>query len=274
MAKAGQFWQVVRGSPRGFATDPGFNPSPLPSSSIRARRTPRGPQPSPPPNASDTPTADPKITPLPPRPRQFVPALTANVGFWATLSLNIPDFTRYAYSQKAQLAGQAIGLPVTMFLFSFLALVVTSATAVIFGAPIADPVAVLSKIGGAGPTLMGLFGLAVATLSTNIAANVVAPANAFVNLNPQKLSFRTGGLIAATIGAAVCPWNLIGSTGGYIFVWLVGYSALLGPVVGIMLVDYFIVRPPFAPSPFQTPTHAARLAPASGGASPSLRQTD
>lgn len=98
------------------------------------------------------------------------------------------------------------------------------------------------QVGGAGPTLLGLFGLAVATLSTNIAANVVAPANAFVNLNPQRLSFRTGGLIAASLGAIICPWKLIGSTGGYIFVWLVGYSALLGPVVGIMLVDYFLVR--------------------------------
>lgn len=202
-----------------------------------------------------------------------------------------------------------------MFLFSFLALVVTSATAVIFGAPIADPVAVLSKIGGAGPTLMGLFGLAVATLSTNIAANVVAPANAFVNLNPQKLSFRTGkscsfnpvlhelppltflpsrhrlcvlhtktdfpyptfapgGVIAATLGAIVCPWNLIGSTGGYIFVWLVGYSALLGPVVGIMLVDYFIVRRnataplPRGVSPFalNRPVGVTRILPDEGDA--------
>jgi cytosine/uracil/thiamine/allantoin permease len=110
-----------------------------------------------------------------------------------------------------------------------------------------------AQVGGAGPTLLGLFGLAVATLSTNIAANVVAPANAFVNLNPQRLTFRTGGLIAASLGAIICPWKLIGSTGGYIFVWLVGYSALLGPVVGIMLVDYFLVRRREKDHPLDTP---------------------
>lgn len=172
----------------------------------------------------------------------FLPSLTANVGFWATLSLNIPDFTRYAYSQKAQLMGQALGLPVTMVAFSFLALVVTSSTVVIFGSPISDPVAVLAKVGGPVSTFLALVGLIVATLSTNIAANVVAPANAFVNLAPQKFNFKSGGLLTATIGALMCPWNLIGSTGGYIFVWLVGYSALLGPVAGILLCDYFLLR--------------------------------
>ena len=172
----------------------------------------------------------------------LLPALTANVGFWATLSLNMPDFTRFAHSQRAQLLGQAIGLPLTMVALSFVALVVTSATVTLYGAPIPDPVAVLSRIGGLLPTAAGLVGLIVATLSTNIAANVVAPANAFVNVSPALVSFRTGGLLTALIGMLLCPWKLIGSTQGFIFVWLVGYSALLGPCAGVMLCDYFIVR--------------------------------
>ncbi len=172
----------------------------------------------------------------------LLPAVTANVGFWATLSLNIPDFSRFAHSQRAQLAGQALGLPVTMVAFSFVALVVTSATAALYGAPIADPVAVLARMGGVGPTVAGLVGLIVATLSTNIAANVVAPANAFVNVRPRLLTFRTGGLLTALIGIFVCPWRLIGSTNGFIFVWLVGSSSLLGPCAGILLADYFILR--------------------------------
>ena len=162
----------------------------------------------------------------------LLPAVTANVGFWATMSLNMPDFSRYASSQASQLAGQALGLPLTMILFSAVALVVTSATVVLFGAPIADPVLLLQCVGGVGATSAGLVGLIVATLSTNIAANVVAPANAFVNVMPHRLSFRAGGVTTAVLGMLVCPWRLVSSTDGYIFVWLVGYSALLGPVAG------------------------------------------
>jgi nucleobase:cation symporter-1, NCS1 family len=164
------------------------------------------------------------------------------VGFWATLSLNIPDFSRYARSQRAQLVGQAVGLPLTMVAFSMVALVTTSATVVLYGAPIADPVAVLARMGGAATTAAGLVGLIVATLSTNIAANVVAPANAFVNLDPSRFSFRTGGLLTALLGMLLCPWRLIGSTEGYIFVWLVGGSALLGPVAGVLMADYHLLR--------------------------------
>ena len=154
----------------------------------------------------------------------------------------MPDFSRYATSQRAQLTGQAAGLPLTMIVFSAVALVVTSATVVLFGAPIADPVAVLARVGGAGATAAGLIGLITATLSTNIAANVVAPANAFVNLAPQRLSFRAGGIITAVLGMLVCPWRLVSTTNGFIFVWLVGYSALLGPVAGILLADYWLLR--------------------------------
>jgi NCS1 family nucleobase:cation symporter-1 len=172
----------------------------------------------------------------------FFPSLTAMVGFWATLSLNIPDFTRYAKSQRDQILGQAIGLPTTMTLFAFIGVAVTSATISIYGEPVWDPTVLLGKMGGGFTVLLSLFALSVATLSTNIAANVVSPANAFINLAPQRVSFRTGGLITAGIGVAIFPWKLLESTGGYIFTWLIGYSALLGPIGGILIADYFILR--------------------------------
>ena len=172
----------------------------------------------------------------------FFPSLTAMVGFWATLSLNIPDFTRYAKSQRDQVLGQAIGLPTTMTLFAFIGVAVTSATVAIFGEPIWDPTVLLGRMEGGLAVGVSLFALTIATLSTNIAANVVSPANVFINLNPQKMTFRMGALITAGLGVAIFPWKLLESTGGYIFTWLIGYSALLGPIGGIMIVDYFLVR--------------------------------
>ncbi|KAL2653938.1 hypothetical protein R1flu_022066 [Riccia fluitans] len=172
----------------------------------------------------------------------FFPALTANVGFWATLSLNIPDFTRYARNQSDQLVGQALGLPLFMAAFTFVGLAVTSATVVVFGRAISDPIAVLSLIGSAVPTLLSLVGVILATITTNIAANVVAPANALVNVNPSFFSFRKAGLITATLSILLAPWRLIQSTQGFIYTWLIGYSALLGPVGGIVITDYFLIR--------------------------------
>ncbi len=172
----------------------------------------------------------------------FFPSLTAMVGFWATLSLNIPDFTRYAKSQRDQILGQAIGLPTFMTLFAFIGVAVTSATVVIYGEPISDPTVLLGKMGGGMAILISLFALTIATLSTNIAANVVSPANAIINLAPHKISFRTGGMITAGIGVAMFPWKLLASAGSYIFTWLVGYSALLGSIGGIVIVDYFLIR--------------------------------
>lgn len=172
----------------------------------------------------------------------FAPGLTAMVGFWATLSLNIPDFTRFAKSQRDQVVGQAIGLPPTMILFSFIGVAVTSATQIIFGQTIWDPVTLLGKVGGPIVLLLSMLGLSVATLSTNLAANVVSPANDFSNLAPTKISYKMGGIITAIIGALILPWKLIESSKGYIFTWLVGYSALLGPVGGIMIADYFLLR--------------------------------
>ncbi len=171
----------------------------------------------------------------------FIASLTAMVGFWATMALNIPDFTRFAKSQKDQIIGQALGLPLPMALFAFISVAVTSATVTIFGEAIWDPVTLAGKMGGLG-VVVALAALVVATLTTNLAANVVAPAYGFSNLSPAKISFKMGGYITAAIGIAIFPWKLLETAGGYLFVWLVGYSALLGPIAGILLVDYFLVR--------------------------------
>ncbi|WP_312765471.1 NCS1 family nucleobase:cation symporter-1 [Epilithonimonas sp.] len=172
----------------------------------------------------------------------FFPALTGMVGFWATLSLNIPDFTRYATSQKAQINGQMIGLPPSMAVFSFIGVVVTSATAIIYGTTIWDPVILAGKFENKILVTVAMLAIAISTLATNIAANIVSPANDFANLNPTKISFRIGGYITGIIGVLICPWKLIADPSGYIFTWLVGYSSLLGPIGGIMISDYFLVR--------------------------------
>ncbi|MBI1805398.1 MAG: NCS1 family nucleobase:cation symporter-1 [Ignavibacteriae bacterium] len=172
----------------------------------------------------------------------FVPSLTGMVGFWATLSLNIPDFSRYAKSQRAQMLGQAIGLPPTMTLYSFIGVAVTSATIIIFGEAIWDPVALLAKFDNPFIIILAMISLLVATLTTNIAANVVSPANDFANVAPRKISFRTGGLITAFIGIVMMPWKLLSDYGTYIFGWLVGYSGFLGPIAGVLIADYFLVR--------------------------------
>ncbi len=172
----------------------------------------------------------------------FVASLTANVGFWATLSLNIPDFSRYAYSQRDQALGQALGLPTTMALFSFIGIAVTSATAVIYGATIWDPILVLSKFKNPLVLIVAMLSLCIATLATNIAANVVSPANDFAHLGPRWISFRTGGLITGIIGVLMQPWKLVADPTGYIFTWLIAYSALLGAVGGVLIADYFLVR--------------------------------
>jgi NCS1 family nucleobase:cation symporter-1 len=174
--------------------------------------------------------------------RFFVPALTGVVGFWATVSLNIPDFTRYARSQHDQVLGQALGLPATMTFYSFIGIAVTSATLIIFGQALWDPVAVLSRLGNPFAVVLAMLALLMATLNVNVAANVVSPANDFSNLSPRRISFRTGGLITCFMGIAMQPWKLMANYGSYIFGWLVGYSGFLGPIAGVLICDYFIVR--------------------------------
>lgn len=172
----------------------------------------------------------------------FFPALTGMIGFWATLSLNIPDFTRYAKSQKAQINGQAIGLPASMTLFSFIGVVVTSATVIIYGETIWDPLVLAGRFDSKLLVSFAMIAVAISTLATNIAANIVSPANDFANLAPKKINFRTGGFITGIIGILIFPWKLIADPSGYIFTWLVGYSSLLGPVGGIMIADYYFMR--------------------------------
>ncbi len=172
----------------------------------------------------------------------FVPSLTAMVGFWATVALNIPDFTRYAKNQRAQILGQAFGLPLAMTLYSFIGVAVTSASVVLFGEPIWDPVALIGRFNQPMIAFVALVAILIATLNTNVAANVVSPSNDFSNLSPSLISFRTGGLITGVMGVLMMPWRLLSDYGSYIFGWLVGYSGLLGPVAGIMISDYFILR--------------------------------
>jgi NCS1 family nucleobase:cation symporter-1 len=172
----------------------------------------------------------------------FIPGLTGMVGFWATLSLNIPDFTRYAVSQRAQIRGQAIGLPPSMTLFAFIGVVVTSATTLIYGTTIWDPVVLAGRFDSRLLVSIAMVAVAISTLATNIAANIVSPANDFANLSPARINFRTGGLITGIVGILIFPWKLIADPSGYIFTWLVGYSSLLGPVGGILIVDYYFIR--------------------------------
>ncbi len=172
----------------------------------------------------------------------FIPGLTGMIGFWATLSLNIPDFSRYARSQRDQIIGQAVGLPFTMALYAFIGVAVTSATTIIYGQTIWDPVDVLTKFENPIVLVVAMFALCLATLATNIAANVVSPANDFAHLSPRHISFRMGGLITGIVGVLMMPWKLVADPSGYIFTWLIGYSALLGPIGGIMIADYFVVR--------------------------------
>jgi NCS1 family nucleobase:cation symporter-1 len=173
--------------------------------------------------------------------RAFVPALTGMVGYWATLSLNIPDFTRYAKSQDSQIFGQAFGLPVAMTLYASLGIACTSASAAVFGHPIWNPVELLGKFHQPLVAFLAMIGLLVATLNVNIGANVVGPSNDFANLAPKYISFRTGGLITGLLGIAIMPWRLMSSSANFAG-WLVGYSGLLGPVAGIMVADYFLLR--------------------------------
>jgi NCS1 family nucleobase:cation symporter-1 len=172
----------------------------------------------------------------------FIASLTGNIGFWATLSLNIPDFSRYARTQKAQAVGQAVGLPTTMALYSFIGVAVTSATIVIFGHAIWDPVDLLVKLQNPVVLIIAMVSLCIATLATNLAANVVSPANDFSNLAPRFIGFRTGGFITGIVGILIQPWRLMADPNLFIFTWLGGYSSLLGAIGGVLIVDYVLIR--------------------------------
>jgi NCS1 family nucleobase:cation symporter-1 len=172
----------------------------------------------------------------------FVPSLTAMIGFWATLSLNMPDFTRFGRSQREQVVGQVVALPTTMFAFAAMGVLITSASAIIFGEAIWDPVKLVGKFTNPLVVAVAMFSVVVATLAVNIAANVVSPANDFANALPRFISFKTGGLITGLIGIAMQPWRLLADPKGYIFTWLLGYSGGLGSIAGVLIADYWLVR--------------------------------
>ena len=174
--------------------------------------------------------------------RIFWPGLTANVGYWATLSLNIPDFTRYARSQREQMLGQALGLPTTMFAFSAIGALVTSATVVVYGHAVWDPVELVARFGNPLVVVFSALVIMVAQITTNMAANVVAPATGFSNLSPRRISFLAGSLITAVLGILMMPWKMLESAGSYIFTWLIGYSSLMGALAGILICDYWVLR--------------------------------
>jgi NCS1 family nucleobase:cation symporter-1 len=176
----------------------------------------------------------------------FFPALTGAVGYWATLSLNIPDFSRYAYTQRDQVVGQAVGLPASMALYSFIGAAVTSAAVIIYPhvaeKELWDPVLLISMFKNPVVLVVALFALSLATLATNIAANVVSPANDFAHVWPKRIGFRSGGLITGVIGILIQPWKLYADPSGYIYTWLIGYSSLLGAIGGVLIADYFVIR--------------------------------
>ncbi len=172
----------------------------------------------------------------------FVPSLTGMVGFWATLSLNMPDFTRFGRSQREQAVGQVVALPTTMFVFAAMGVMITSATAIIYGEAIWDPVKLVGKFDNPLVVAISMFTVVVATLAVNIAANVVSPANDFANAFPRHISFKTGGFITGILGILMQPWRLLADPSGYIFGWLVGYSGGLGSIAGVLIADYWIVR--------------------------------
>src|SRR5580765_1372140 len=172
----------------------------------------------------------------------LIPALNGTVGFWSTVSLNIPDFTRFAKNERGQAVGQAFALPLTMTLYSFIGVAVTSATVVIYGAAISDPVQLLSRFHSPVTVIISLVAILLATLNVNIGANVVSPANDFSNLWPRRISFRIAGVITCFLGIAMMPWKLLANYDSFVVAWLGGYAAVLGSLAGIMICDYFIVR--------------------------------
>ena len=172
----------------------------------------------------------------------FVPSLTAMIGYWATLSLNMPDFTRFGRSQREQILGQVVALPTTMSVFAAMGVMITSATAIIYGESIWDPVQLVGRFTSPVIVAVSMFTVVVATLAVNIAANVVSPANDFANAFPKHIGFKTGGLITGLLGIAIQPWRLLADSSGYIFTWLLGYSGGLGSIAGVLIADYWIAR--------------------------------
>jgi NCS1 family nucleobase:cation symporter-1 len=172
----------------------------------------------------------------------MIPALTGTIGFWSTLSLNMPDFTRFGRSQREQAVGQVVALPSTMTVFAAMGILITSATAVIYKVPIWSPIDLGAKFESRIIVAIAMFTAVVATLAVNIAANVVSPANDFANAFPKRVDFKRGGLITGVLGILMMPWELLANAHRYIDGWLVGYSGALGSIAAVLIVDYWWVR--------------------------------
>jgi NCS1 family nucleobase:cation symporter-1 len=172
----------------------------------------------------------------------FIPSLTAMIGYWATLSLNMPDFTRFGRSQREQALGQVVALPTTMSVFAAMGVLITSATVIIYGQAIWDPIHLVARFKTPLVVAVSMFTAVVATLAVNIAANVVSPANDFANAFPRLIAFKTGGLITGILGILIQPWKLMADPSLYILTWLVGYSGGLGSIAGVLIADYWVVR--------------------------------
>lgn len=173
---------------------------------------------------------------------RFIPSLTGMIGYWSTLSLNMPDFTRFSRSQRDQTIGQTVALPTTMVVFAAMGVIITSASTVIFGKTIWDPVQLVGQFTQPVVVAVSMFTVVIATLSVNIAANVVSPANDFANAFPRWITFRLGGLITGILGIVMQPWRLLADPAGYVFQWLGGYSGGLGAIAGVLIADYWLVR--------------------------------
>src|SRR5256714_4525408 len=190
----------------------------------------------------------------------FVPSLTAMIGFWATLSLNMPDFTRFGHSQREQIVGQVAALPTTMTLFAAMGVLITSAAVVIYPTMRADelwdPMKLVGQFSQVWVVAISMFTVVVATLAVNIAANVVSPANDFANAFPRWISFSTGGLITGIVGLLMQPWRMLENPSRYIDDWLVGYSGGMGAIAGVLIADYWLGRRKRVKLPhlYRTPT--------------------
>ncbi len=176
----------------------------------------------------------------------FPPALMGMIAFWSTLSLNMPDFTRFGRSQREQVIGQALGLPTTMTIFPLIAVLVTSAATVVYpgekAGDLFNPVFLVGKFDNVFVVILGLVALGVATLSVNVAANIVSPSYDFSNAWPKRISFRTGGLITGVLGILIQPWNLYNDPNSYIFTWLGTYGGATGAIAGVLIADYWWIR--------------------------------
>ncbi|HEY3801604.1 MAG TPA: NCS1 family nucleobase:cation symporter-1 [Kofleriaceae bacterium] len=172
----------------------------------------------------------------------FISSLTATIAFWSTLSLNMPDFTRFGRSQREQAVGQVVALPTTMTVFAAMGILITSATALIYGKSIWDPIELGGMFHNKLVVAIAMFTVVVATLAVNIAANTVSPANDFANAFPRRIDFKRGGLVTGIIGVVMMPWQLLANPTRYLDSWLGGYGATLGSIAGVLVVDYWIIR--------------------------------